>query len=72
MTNGMKWFGVVSIAVFFLMMVTFAMVLSQSPGIPNPTQQKVDAYTKCLQRSPGFFGPSDLSINNCKEITGQE
>ena len=72
MTNGMKWFVVGFMAFFFLVMAIFAMVLGQSPGIPNPTQQKVDAYTKCLQRSPGFFGPSDLSINNCKEITGQE
>lgn len=71
MTDGMKWFAVIFMALFFLMMGIFVMVSSSAPGISTPEQQRVNAYTKCLQRSPGFMGPSEVSINNCKEITGQ-
>jgi hypothetical protein len=70
MTDGMKWFVVISMALFFLMMGIFVMVSSQSPGISTPEQQRVDAYNDCIKHWQGWGGPSDSYVATCKEISG--
>lgn len=79
MTDAMKWVTLAVISVLALVMIIFVLVSSSAPlvsssapSVPNPIQQRMSAYTDCLNHTQMFWGGhTKEALETCKEMSGQ-